>query len=388
MPIKGVSDVHIKLPVLGKIRGGVKKMSKKGTEFPNETPYFFINPLVEVEERGKPVIDKKTGKPMVRTNEDLQRAIEILGTNQPTELTVTFPIDPLDQPDLCLSSYLKWWGNGTMKCIGDNEDAHYVGKDQVPGLNHPDVDTSKLISKVPMRYANRKCSMDTCPQYMSGACKAEANIRFLIPEVSGNGLFQLDTRSWQAITEIGTTLSLIKKDLQRRGYKSLAYVPLKLFKQPRKNTKSAGGENYIIQIRLAEETLKAEEAKLLEGGSSYVQNALPNGTSENLIPQITPIDPAEANYDLLEQSHHGHYQTGDDAIVIDAPKVEGPEDWIEDEQIQRGFKAMADLMGTKVTKAKMKARAMKYNNKQDLLNYLIEQVNTLKAEQTQQGAGA
>lgn len=385
MPINGVTDVHIKLPVLGKIRGGVKKMSKKGTEYPNETPYFFINPLVEVEERGKPVIDKNTGKPMVRENEDLKRAIELLGTNQPTEITITFPMDPLDNPDLCVSSYLKWWGAGTMKCIGDNESAHYVGNDKVPGLHDPSVNTSKIISKVPMRYANRLCNMDTCPQYMSGACKAETNIRFLIPEVSGNGLFQLDTRSMQAITEINTTLTLIKKDLQRRGFKDLAYVPLKLFKQPRKNTKSVGGENYIIQIRLAEQTLKDEETKFLEGGSSYIQYALPQGGT-NVIPEIAPIDVSEPNYDLLPQSSHDRYQTGDDAIVIDAKPVEGPDQWIEDEKIVRGFNALGELMGTKVTKAKMKARAMKCNSKEELLQYLVDQVNNLKANQ--QGAEA
>lgn len=379
MPINGVTDVHVKPPVLGKIRTGIKVQGKNNKEFPKEVPYFVLNPLQEVEQNGKPVIDQKTGKPKVVENEDIKRAIEVLGTDTPTELTVIFPVDPLDPnyADFCISSYLKWWGNGTMKCIGDNESAHFRGNEKVEGLGHPDVDPNKIISRTPLLMANRKCDIESCPQYLAGLCKAETNIRFMLPEVSRNALFQIDTRSWQAITEINTALQLIKRDVQERGYKDLSYVPLKLIRQKRKSTKAKGGENYIIQVRLAEYKLKEENQKLMDGVNSYLKNALPNNVAEQI--QIAPIDPTQPNYDLLPQSEHGRYQTGDPVEAIEAEPVapgDSPEDWIKDSVVRDRFSKLGDLLGTKVTDAKMKARAMKCKSKKELLAYLDDQIST------------
>jgi hypothetical protein len=228
------------------------------------------------------------------------------------------------------------------------------------------------------------CGIDTCPQYAAGLCKAETNIRFMLPEVSRNALFQIDTRSWQAITELENSLKLIKADMIERGYAGLANIPLRLIRQTRKSTKAKGGENYILQIRLAENTLEKENKKLTEGQNSYLKLALPNAARAQL--NLQPIDPTQPNYDLLPQSEHGRYQTGD---ALEAPAVEiaadGAESWVKESEVLDRFNHLASLMGTQVTEAKMIARAKKCKTKGELVGYLDQQI---KKFETQQGAQA
>lgn len=373
MPIKGITDVHTKISAVGKIRTGIKIKNPDPSkrDFPEEVSYFVLNPLTEVtDKKGNPLIDPSTGKPRVVVNDDLQLAIEKLGTSTPNQLTIVFPMDPLDNDDLLLSAYMKWWGKGTLKCMGDGEYAHFKGTEAVEGL----CDLSKEPKLLgPLNWpANRICNREQCAQAQSGLCKTEMNMKFMIPDVSLMKLFQLDSKSFQAVSEIFTDLEILKTQLISQKINSLAGIPLTLYRQERKNTrgpKGVTGKNFIVKVKFAERRFEQEKKKLSDGEHSFLS------FGQNDLFSIEHIDPSEPNYDLLPKSEHGRSQTGELEPPVDyKPPKNTPESWVEDPKIIGKFKAYATQLGTKVTKAKMLARAKNFATKKELVVYLEDQL--------------
>jgi len=357
MPIKGLPMI---LPRLGKIKLGTKKISKQGSEHPEETDYFILNPLEEIR-------DKAGNIKGTKENKNIKALIDIFGED-PDELRVVFP---LDNEEMILSHYYKWWsGNvekrkATMKCKGDGEFAFYRGKDLVSGIGSG-IDFPEGM--------NRICNPKVCEQAQKQGnkpplCKPNMNILFLVPEYTLAGSFQMSTSSIQAMSQIISCMVVSRNYLRTKGIHSIAGVPMRFYRKRTPNIH--GGVNYIVQMELDEERLSIELEKLKKKKST----TLLLGTKYYDLQIDIPDDP---EYDLLPKSRFPYaIQTGD-PILIDEPKTEKEEDihekWIDDKEIMDKFDNLAKLKNTICTKQKMLATAKRFDTKENLVEYLDKMI--------------
>ena len=201
MPIKGVSEV-VRLPRQGKIRLGIKKENAEGITYPEPTDYFVCPDEV----------------------------IKVFG-EKPEELRIMFPTDDEKQ---WASQYLRCYSkSGNLICRGDGETA--LAK--VETINREAGSKGETISKM----LEMPCNPDRCPMYKQGYCRRVMNLQFLLPDCPGFGVYQLNTSSFYSITNVNSTLSLLRgvcsrvsmipltlelipKDVQPDGWLKTAYV--------------------------------------------------------------------------------------------------------------------------------------------------------------------
>lgn len=171
--IEGLSDRR-RFPRLGKIRLGVKAISKKtGAEYPKETEYFVVP-----EEVAKVYGDK------------------------PTELDVMFPVDDKES---VFPQALKFYGKSRgLKCIGNGVTARWINEEG--------------------EMEERDCP---CENYGKG-CLRRANLLIILPKVNIGGVYQIDIGSYHSIIDINSGLDYVKALIGR-----FAMVPLKLKRLPR-----------------------------------------------------------------------------------------------------------------------------------------------------------
>src|SRR5574337_621337 len=181
--IKGVSDLR-RLPRLGKIRLGIKKLSRSGQEYPVEADCFVCPPEVQ----------------------------KVYG-EKPKELRIMFPVD--DATQIFPQAY-KWYAaNAGLKCKGDGETAIRRCADleeplrQEIGGQHDD---NELV-EIP-------CS---CFRLESGECSEKRNLMVILPDVNLGGVYQIDTGSFYNIVELNSTIDYLKALLGR-----IALIPLTL----------------------------------------------------------------------------------------------------------------------------------------------------------------
>lgn len=359
MAIKGISDVKI-LPRLGKIRTGIKKMSQKGSEYPEEVPYFVLNATEEIRDK----MGNVTG---TRENEHIQALINLYG-EQPHEMQIMFPVDDLT---LVADPWMKWWAGdvkkrkATLQCKGDGEYAFYKGKEQVSGLDGV-IPPHKLAEGY-----NRICNRDMCPQAQSGKCKPNMNLMFVVPEYSMYGVFQIDTTSAQAMTAILSSIDVARNALRLEGINSITGVPLRLFRDRTPN--KYNNVNYIMKLEVNQTHLKTQKNLMLEGRPSQLAIGMENYAVESFLD--------EPNYDLLPKSEHGAYQTGEEAIdVTEALPPVDKGSWLSDPTILEKFKTLGDLTGKEPLKPRMKATADKFETREELMTYLDNKTKEIQVK--------
>jgi len=360
MAIAGITDRRV-LPRLGKIRGGMKKLSSNGSEYPEETPHFVLNPIEEV-------MDKQGNVIGTRENEHIKALIKLYGAT-PYELPIVFPSDELS---IIADANLKWWSGDVKKqksilmCRGNGAFAAYRGVNQMSGM---DLDPDSYPEGM-----NRVCNLLSCPQRISKVCKPNMNLVFVIPEYSLYGVFQLDTTSSQAMSGVWSCLNHARSVLfQMDKVPSLVGVPMRLFRERKtsqyKDAKGGQGTatNYPIKIEVNKDQLRKEQAKLLLGEPT----TLALGISNHVIAPIAAL--AEVpDYDLLPQSQHGRMQTGDIELPTETMMREEPQTeplW-QDPEIIMKFKKLSEKTGTPLTDARMEATAAKFDTKEELETYL------------------
>lgn len=177
--IKKFED-NIRLPVIGKIRLGVRKLSQSGHEYPSETEYFVLDDAPDV--------------------------AKIYG-DKPTSLEVLFPVDDLN---LVMPNYYKWYSGGVkgkdgqviggkLNCYGTGEIAYHLAK------------RDPITRIVP----ERECLAEKCPDWKGASgkqqCKAAMSLFVLLPRVSLLGLYQIDTTSVIAIQNFVNQMVTIQK---------------------------------------------------------------------------------------------------------------------------------------------------------------------------------
>ena len=191
--IKGVSERR-RLPRLGKIRLGIKKVSNKtGKEYPAEVDYFVV------------------------PNE----IAKIYG-DQPKEIEVMLPVN---DPGVVFPQNYCWYGQSRgAKCIGDGE--HAIRVNEETG-----------------EFEDRECPCELLEQKK---CQRRAHLMVLVPKVSLAGIYQIDLGSYHSIVDINSGLDYIEAMIGR-----FAMIPLKLKRIPR-DTHADGQKqvHYTLHIHL------------------------------------------------------------------------------------------------------------------------------------------
>jgi len=189
--IKGVSERR-RLPRLGKIRLGIKKISKKsGKEYPAEVDYFVVPPEVE----------------------------KFYGA-QPKELDVMAPVNDLD---VIFPQRYVWYGQSRgPKCIGNGE-------------------TAIRVNEKTGEFEDRECPCELLEQKK---CQRRAHLLLILPKISLGGVYQIDIGSYHSIVDINSGLEYVEGLIGR-----FAMIPLKLRRVP-KDTYGSGSKqvHYTLNI--------------------------------------------------------------------------------------------------------------------------------------------
>jgi hypothetical protein len=185
MPIEGVSEL-VRIPRLGKIHLGVKvkPTDKEKKEYPRATDYF--------------VVPDEVGK--------------IYG-ERPTELQIMFPVE---DPELFAQQWLRAYSlTQGLVCIGNGVEAR----------RKIDVATGAMADHETKDWEWREISCDPqeCQEYQTKRCRRVMNLQFLLPEVPGLGVYQIDTSSFYSIVNINSMIKMLKGMLGR-----CSMVPLTL----------------------------------------------------------------------------------------------------------------------------------------------------------------
>jgi hypothetical protein len=186
MPIKGLSD-QVRLPRLGKLRLGIK-VEGNGNPYPQPVDYFVCPDVVKA----------------------------IYG-DKPRELGILFPgEDPSKWASQFYRCYSRTRG---LICKGDGERA----------IALVDGDTGTLASRDSRNTVLKEveCDPEHCPVY-GKRCRRVMNLQFLLPDVPGLGVWQLDTSSYWSISNINSGIKLLTALCGR-----ISMIPLTLKLAPR-----------------------------------------------------------------------------------------------------------------------------------------------------------
>lgn len=186
MPIKDLSEV-IRLPRLGKIHLGIRHPEKG---YPMKTDYFVLP----------------------KDHSDYKKLVEVFG-EKPKELRILIPVE--DEEQWATQYYKAYTITHGLVCKGDGE----------VSLRMLDTKTGDLPNKTTATVAMKEmaCSGKGCPEYKVKKCHEVMNLRFILPEVPGLGVWQIDTGSINSILNINSCARLIKS-----AFKRISMIPLKL----------------------------------------------------------------------------------------------------------------------------------------------------------------
>jgi len=177
MPIEGVSEI-VRIPRLGKIHLGIKVQSKSNKEvlYPKATDYFVCP----------------------------EEVIAVYG-REPKELDVLFPVE---DPELFAPQFYRAYSlSQGLVCIGTGIDCN----------RKVDIDTGAIAdhSTKTWEWKESVCNPQDCPEYEQKRCRRVMNLQFMLPNVPGLGVYQIDTSSFHSIVNINSTIKMLKAILGR-----------------------------------------------------------------------------------------------------------------------------------------------------------------------------
>lgn len=190
-PIKGVSELR-RMPRLGKIRLGIKKISDRTQNpYPVATDYFVVP-------------------------DEIKRYVE----DKPKQLKIMFPTEKMEE-------FAQQW----LRCYSFTQGLICKG-DGMICRRKVDTLTGAIAGHTTAEWEWKDgltCNPDSCPEYSSekSQCRRVMNLLFLIPDVPGFGVWQLDTSSFYSIVNINSCLDLIKRLCGR-----ISFIPLTLSLEP------------------------------------------------------------------------------------------------------------------------------------------------------------
>lgn len=211
-PIEGLSTVK-RVPRLGKIRLGIKVTKKRedGTEYtyPAATDYFVCPPEV-LKALGKTEGDKIT------------------------ELSVMFPIE--NDEIFAQQWYRRYSSSRGLVCKGDGRNCSRVVDTKTGAL--ADRDAKDVVWREGL-----SCEGQKCPEYQAKNCKEVMNLQFVLPDVPGLGVWQIDTGSVNSIININSAIDFIRK-----VYHRISWIPLLLRLEKQQVINPDDGKKKMVHV--------------------------------------------------------------------------------------------------------------------------------------------
>ena len=187
-----------RIPILGKIRLGIKVKNAQGTEYPKEVDYF-VCPL----------------------------EVQNVYGERPTELDVLFPHD---DPEIVFPQQLILWGQSKgIKCQGNRQEA-------------------ERLNEQTGKFEPRPCPCDflKTDENPKGPCTEVSNLLVMLPSVSTGGLYQISTGSYHSTVELNSSLDWVRSLVGR-----IKNVPMKLRRVPKETHHGQKKQrHYIVTLTL------------------------------------------------------------------------------------------------------------------------------------------
>ena len=302
-PIKGLTDRPPRLPRIGKIHLGVKVSVKKdGTPcapYPRATDYFVFDP----------------------EHPQYEELVDTYG-EKPKELRILLPLE--DETKFAQQYYRLYSQTRGLICKGDGEEALRMIDTATGGAAGRE---TKEVSMKPI-----PCQGRDCPEYGPRACGETMNLQFLLPEVSGFGVWQIDTGSINSIININSALELI-----RQVYGRVAMVPLILALEPKEVVNPDDGKKKTVRVlnlrsqdKMIEAYRKAQMPPHLliqgmtETGDITGDEELPPAGDDPMhsdLPEASVAGPG-TDTDLWPEDRY-HVATGEGGVVTEQALPEG-----------------------------------------------------------------
>jgi len=258
MAIKGLTD-QLRMPRAGKIHLGIKSTTNTGAEYPTATDYFVCPPEV----------------------------IAALGTDKPTELNIMFPTE---EPEQFAPTFLKFFSRTRgLICKGDGETAdRTVNMRKILGPEGVIDNLPKTPEAFPVVDRDAKpedigrvkieCRGENCPDYGKRGCGRMMMLQFLLPDVPGLGIYQIDTGSRNGILNIYGGIELVRAIVGR-----VSMVPLKLRVGPIQTQSPDTGKmqtNYVMSLHCDLTMSAMSQYKAMGPGPDLSSRQLPDPDDE------------------------------------------------------------------------------------------------------------
>ena len=208
MPIDKISDIR-RFPRLNKIRMGIKKEGQKGP-YPSPTDYFVC-----------------------------PEEVTAYYGERPTELDIMFPSDDLD---LIAPQWYKCYSYSQgLICKGDGKKCR----------RKVDADTGDFANKDTLKWdmAEGLCDPEHCPKIGDKQCRKVMSLMFILPEIPGLGVYQLDTSSFHSIVNMNSQLA-VDGFIRPFTHGKIAFIPLKLSIGPQEVTPPGVGRKTVQILKL------------------------------------------------------------------------------------------------------------------------------------------
>lgn len=326
MPIQMVAQRR-RLPILGKIRLGVRKENAKGSLYPAEVEYFVLTDAPGVE--------------------------EVYGKD-PKELDAFFPGDDLE---IVLPTWFKSYGagrkdqtgriiGGKLNCMGNGPRTDVIDELPVtsPGTAQHFAARDPVTRVVPIR----PCMGQECPDYIAKKCRQTMKAIVILPRVSIYGAYEIDTSSWHSIKNFDSQIHHI---MSTRG--SIKFFPFKIYRSETVTTHPENGVDvtkihHIMKIRPNENLyeLHGEEIRRKIEQFQTASFLLPASAEE------INKRPFEDHFPVLPEG------SSDDVVDVDtgSPQKQGAQDILNDPEVQQAFAAYEQISGKKFsTEVRLKA---------------------------------
>ncbi|MFA4972874.1 MAG: hypothetical protein WC683_09690 [bacterium] len=220
MAINGLTERR-RLPRAGKIRLGEKRISQKsGNPYPAATDYF------------------------VWPDEYKEALTELFG-EKAREMDIMFPTEDLEQIS---PQYLRRYGTSGLLCRGDGVMAECVNQE-----------TGEWVEI--------ECNPEECPYFSPSdpskkSCRQVLNLRFIIPQLISEGVWQLDTSSYNSIIAVNSAIDYIRGLIGR-----VSMIPLRLRVIPRE-VQPDGKKKivYVLDLKLGAQLGLRELQALAQAG--------------------------------------------------------------------------------------------------------------------------
>lgn len=317
-PIKGLSEQR-RLPRLGKIRLGFKVPNKSGNgDHPFGTDYFV-----------------------------LPKELKSHFPEKPTELPIMIPVE--DDEIWCNQYFKRYSSYRGLTCKGDGETCWRM-IDTVTGAI-ANRDTKEIVWKKDLT-----CEGKLCPDYISEDCKECMNLQFIMPDLPGLGIWQIDTSSVISIKNINSGAALV-----RSIYKRITFIPLLLSIVPTETIDRQGKKKTVFVLNL---TTRETMRQLMTQANRPITDLLVPPPTEDEPPMDVPAENGEPE-------KKGATATGEEPPMSDEEleslagetdgkepvkqdEVEGSDTWILSKIVRMGIPDAA-ILDTLTTRYKIPA---------------------------------